>query len=117
MVSDTFIILAAGKPHYGDLPALLIDVNGQSSFDRQLRTLANTHRCAQVVIGYATEEFDKKAFNVTFHTNEKWATSGSGYSLLKADLSSNSALVSYADILYRPNLIEKLQTSHADITL
>lgn len=117
MASDNLIILAAGKPHYGDKPALLTQVNGRSLFEWQIEALANNHGAPQVVVGYAAEEFEKLSANVTFNTNAKWATSGSGYSLLKADLSSNSALVSYADILYRPNLIEKLQTSHADITL
>lgn len=117
MNSDNLIILAAGKPHYGDKPALLIEVNNRSLLDWQLKALANNYGYTQVVIGYAAEKFKKLCATATFHINEEWATSGSGYSLLSAELSTRATLVSYADILYRPNLIKKLKESTADIVV
>lgn len=116
MPSDALIILAAGKPHHGDKPSLLIEVNGHSLFDWQVRAFANSHGRPQVVIGFAAKKFKNLSKNVIFYKNEKWETSGSGYSLLSADLSGSSVLVSYADILYRPSIIKKLQASNMDVT-
>lgn len=117
MQKQNLIILAAGKPHKGELPALLTQVNGKSLFDWQMNALAATDACPQVVVGYAAEEFKKLTGRATFHTNSQWATSGSGYSVFSADLSANALLVSYADILYRPALLEQIKQSTADITI
>ena len=116
-MTNNFIILAAGKPHQGELPALLTQVNGRTLFDWQMNALAATESCPQVVVGYAAEEFKKLTGRAVFCTNAQWETSGSGYSLFSADLSGSSLIVSYADILYRPNLLEQIKQSVADITL
>ena len=117
MSSENLIILAAGKPHQGEQPALLTLVNGRSLFDWQISALEATDACPQVVVGYAAEEFKKLSGRATFCTNPKWQTSGSGYSLLSADLSSQAVIASYADILYRPSVLEQLKHSTADISL
>lgn len=117
MNSENLIILAAGKPHQGEQPALLTQVNGRSLFDWQISALEATDACPQVVVGYAAEEFKKLSGRATFCINPKWQTSGSGYSLLSADLSSPTVIASYADILYRPSILEQLKHSSADITL
>src|SRR5690554_1351645 len=116
MQNDNLIILAAGKPHSGDKPALLTQVNGQTLFDWQMNALsAQTH--PQVVVGYAAAEFRQLLGRAIFYTNPKWETSGSGYSLFSADLSGTSLVASYADILYRPTLLEQIKKSSADITV
>ena len=117
MTSENLIILAAGKPHQGEQPALLTQVNGRSLFDWQINALAANNVYPQVVVGYAAEEFKKLSGRAAFSTNLKWETSGSGYSLFSADLSGDSAIVSYADILYRPNVLQQIKQSDADITL
>lgn len=116
MSTENLIILAAGKPQQGDKPALLTQVNGQTLFDWQINALsADTH--PQVVVGYAAAEFRQLLGRAIFYTNPKWETSGSGYSLFSADLSGDSLIVSYADILYRPALPERIKQSSADITI
>lgn len=117
MTSENLIILAAGKPHQGEQPALLTEVNGQTLFDWQMNALAATDACPQVVLGYAAGKFKKLSGRAIFCTNTKWEASGSGYSLFSADLSGSSIIVSYADILYRPSLLEKIKQSTADITI
>ena len=117
MTSDNLIILAAGKPHQGEQPSLLTQVNGRTLFDWQINALSVTDACPQIVLGYAEEEFKKLTGRAVFYTNAKWETSGSGYSLLSADLSSNSIIASYADILYRSSVLEQLKKSTSDITL
>lgn len=112
------IILAAGKPHQGSQPALLTQVNGRCLFDWQMNALSLSEAaCPQVVVGYAAEEFKKLTGRAIFCTNPKWETSGSGYSLFSADLSGSSLIVSYADILYRPSVLQQIKQSTADITL
>lgn len=117
MNSENLIILAAGKPHQGKKPALLTKVNGHSLFEWQMKALSTKHICPQIVVGYAAEEFKDLLGQATFHTNPNWDTSGSGYSLFCADLSGDSIIVSYADILYRPNVLAQLNKSTSDITL
>jgi choline kinase/phosphohistidine swiveling domain-containing protein len=117
VTSQNLIILAAGKPHRGELPVLLTQVNGQTLFDWQINALSVSDPYPQVVVGYAAEEFNKLSERAQFRTNEKWESTGSGYSLLSADLSGDSVIVSYADILYRPSVIEVVRQSNSDVTL
>lgn len=116
MSTENYVILAAGKPYKGEKPTLLTEINGQTLFEWQMNALpANTN--TQVVIGYAASEFELLKNRAIFHTNSNWETSGSGYSLFSANLSGASVMVSYADILYRPALLEQLKNSSADITI
>lgn len=115
MISN-FIILAAGMPHEGKAPSLLAEVSGKSLFDWQLNALSGSAK-PQVVIGYAAEQFEALSSRADLKQNPRWETTKSAYSLLCADLSASSVVASYADILYRPNLLHKLEKSQADITL
>ena len=117
MNSKNLIILAAGKPHQGEQPALLTKVNGHNLFDWHIKSLSAKDIVPQVVVGYAAEEFQNISGQATFHTNSRWGTSGSGYSLFSADLAGESVIASYADILYRPSVLDQLDQSSADITL
>src|SRR5690625_2539272 len=112
----SFIILAAGAPHKGKAPALLAEVSGRSLFDWQLNALAGRSK-PQVVIGYDAEAFEALGQRARLFINERWENTKSAFSLLCADLTASSITVSYADILYRPNLLNKLNESKADITL
>ncbi len=119
MCNESFIILAAGRPHQGDTPSLLTEVNDQTLFDWNMSILAasGNRLPIQLVVGYAADKYKKLSNSATLYHNLKWQKSGSGYSLLSADLSSDKVIVSYADILYRPNLLSKIKDSHADITV
>jgi choline kinase len=117
MDNENFIILAAGKPYKGDEPALLTKVNGRSLFDWQMEALAMKQLSPQVVVGYGAEEFKKISGRAIFRTNTNWENTGSGYSLLSAELDGREAIVSYADILYRHSALEQIKHSTTDITL
>jgi choline kinase len=117
MTKENLIILAAGKPHKGEKPALLTEVNGRTLFDWQINALSSNQLYPQVVVGYAEQEFKKLSGQAVFRTNPKWESSGSGYSVFSADLAGDSVIVSYADILYRPSLLAQIKQSTADITL
>ena len=113
---NNYIILSAGRPHSGGYPALLERVNNQTLFDWQLNALSTSIK-PQVIIGYKAEDFKSFSGQARFVEHKNWATTKSASSLLCADLSSNSIIVSYADILYRPQLLIQLQGFQADITL
>jgi len=117
VISQNLIILAAGKPHNGELPVLLTKVTEKTVFDWSINALSEYDPNPQVVVGYAANELKRLPVSVKFCTNEEWETSGSAYSLLCADLSGESIIVSYADILYRPNVIEQLKQSNSDVTV
>ncbi len=118
MKNKNLIILAAGKPNHGNLPILLTEVNGQMLFDWQLNALSGfENTIPQVVVGFSSEQFENLSERAEIYTNEKWHITGSAYSLLKANLSGDSTIVSYADILYRPIIIDRLNKSKSDITI
>ena len=117
MTDHNLIILAAGRPYSGELPVLLTQVNGQTLFDWQINALSATNPSPQVVVGFAAEKFKELSGRARLCVNANWETSGSGYSLLTADLSDESIIVSYADILYRTKVIEEISQSDSDVTL
>ena len=118
MKNKNLIILAAGKPNHGNLPILLTEVNGQMLFDWQLNALSGfENTIPQVVVGFSSEQFENLSERAEIYTNERWHNTGSAYSLLKANLSGDSTIVSYADILYRPIIIDRLNKSNSDITI
>ena len=108
MTVHNLIILAAGSPYSGELPVLLTQVNGQTLFDWQINALSVTDPSPQVVVGFAAEKFKELSARARLCVNSNWETSGSGYSLLTADLSDQSIIVSYADILYRTKFLEEI---------
>lgn len=114
-MTTNLIILAAGMPHEGNGPALLAKVNGKSLFNWQLNAI-KSNRKPQVVIGYAAEKFEMLERCAQLFFNERWETTKSAFSLMCADLTGESIITSYADILYRPNLYRKLNESNAEIT-
>ncbi len=113
----SFILLSAGKPYSGSEPALLTEVSGRNLFDWQRIAISNDSTKVQLVVGYEAEKFSLFQDRAELAFNEKWASSGSGYSLLCADLSGEHILASYADILYRPELVQRLQKIDADVVV
>ena len=87
VTTNNFIILAAGKPHNGEQPVLLTKVTGTTLFDWNISAISGYDSSPQVVVGYAASEIQKLSSLAKFRLNTRWETSGSGYSLLCADLS------------------------------
>jgi len=114
---DSFILLSAGKPHAGSQPALLTEVSGRNLFDWQRIAIGDDSTKVQLVVGYAADEFSLFKDRAHLAFNDKWESSGSGYSLLCAELSGERILASYADILYQPELVQHLRKIEADVVL
>lgn len=114
---DHVVLLSAGKPYLDNQPALLTEVSGKSIFDWQINA-AGAAASVQLVLGYEADRFAGFADrHVKLVLNENWERSSSAYSYLCADLSGKSQLVSYADILYRPDLVARLRECPEDVVL
>jgi glutamine kinase len=113
------IILGAGPPHHGEAPTALIEARqGTTVLDWVLKALGSSPGCITFVAGYQAESV--RARNPELHVveNPEWQNTGSGASLLAASFSTESDLiVCYSDILFRPQIIEKLKSFEAPVTI
>jgi len=119
---DKAIILAAGCssrlfPLNSDKPDCLLDVGGRPILRRQLDILENcgiTH--IALVRGYQKEKLDYPY--ISYYENNDYATSGILKSLFCAEKEINGEFVlSYGDIIYGIDILEKLLRDKADISL
>ena len=112
---DRVIILGAGAPYSGDDPlALKQTFTGRS----MIQWLADATKCTMqqitYVAGYQFEAIQAAYPNLNIIQNGNWMHTGSGESLLKANLRPNeSFLACYGDILFRPAIVDSLKASKA----
>ena len=112
------IILAAGRgSRMNNLtesnPKCLVEVNSKSLLQWQIDALNACKEIDQIgiVTGYMSQSLDEIPVE-KFH-NENWAETNMVMSLLEANawLESEECLVSYSDILYKTDVIDRLSTS------
>lgn len=116
------IILAAGegtrlRPYTFDCPKCMVEIDGESLIDRQLRVL--NHRSINEVVligGYKIEMLQGKADRLKenpryFETNMVW-TLFSAEEELEGDL-----IISYGDIVYSREILQTLLDSKSDISV
>lgn len=116
------VILAAGegtrlRPYTLDRPKCMVEIDGKSLIDRQLSVLTH-ERIDKIVIigGYKIEMLEGKGDRLKanpryFETNMVWT-------LFSADEElEGEIIVSYADIVYSPKILQKLLDSKSDISV
>ena len=117
------IILAAGRGSRmgvvtNDLPKCQIAVAGKTLLDWQLSSLksAGISQVA-VVTGYKSNYLQSPLYE-TFH-NRRWNETNMLVSLMTADswLSQFPCIISYADILYHPDIVRSLCNDSEHITI
>lgn len=113
------VILGAGAPHRGDLPAALREPRAGTSI---LQWLLDASSCtmsqAIFVAGYQAEAIRARYPELSIVENPNWEQTGSGTSLLYAPLNaSKPLLVSYGDILFRDAVPKALAAAEADIVV
>jgi len=116
------IILAAGmgtrlRPFTNDRPKCLVEINGQSLLDSQLKTLrANSISDITVIGGYKGHMLKNKETELI--VNEQYETTNMVYSLFCAKSKLNGeCLISYGDIVYSNDILESLLASTDDISI
>ena len=119
------IILAAGrgsrmKEKTDILPKCLTELWGKTLLEWQLTAIRGAGiEDICIITGYHAEEIEKRNPDLSFLRNENWANTNMVSTLVCADelLSSNDCIVSYADIVYEKEAIEKLICSKSDVSL
>lgn len=119
------IILAAGrgsrmKEKTDILPKCLTELWGKTLLEWQLAAIRGAGvEDICIITGYHAEEIEKRHPELSFLRNDNWANTNMVSTLVCADelLSSDDCIVSYADIVYAKEAIEKLICSKSDVSL
>lgn len=116
---DRAVILGAGLPARGETPSPLFSVNGKGRLlDWLVAALGRTGAVVSFVGGYRFEEIAALYPGMEAVLNPAWRSTSAVGSLLKARWTPGRAgLVSYADILYRGELVDALCADAADVAL
>ena len=117
--SAKLIILGAGAPHRGDIPAALREPrSGTSMLQWLLDASGCTVEDATFVAGYQAEAIRARYPELPVVENPDWEYTGSGASLLAADFpAERPLLVCYSDILFRESVPVALAAVDADIAV
>ena len=116
------VVLAAGRgSRMGDLTAALpkcrLSLHGKQLIEWQLSAMkgAGIENIA-IVRGYLGETFD---FDTYYFENPRWATSNMLTSLMMASawLKNNDCVISYSDIVYSADAVQRLCDAKGDICI
>ena len=116
------IILAAGegtrlRPYTDNKPKCMVEINGVSMIDRQIKVL-NSFGIEEIIIigGYKSEMLHNKKTNLIL--NERFFETNMVWTLFCGDKYINGELiVSYGDIVYSPESLKNVLNSKADISV
>ncbi len=117
MSNCKFIFLGAGRPTKGSKPTALMDVlEGKRVLDWLFQAIPDSVSDLEFVGGYNINDIASQFRAIKFTENPDWAGTGAAGSLFCAELPNNGSLmVSYSDILYRPEVIDKLINGEGQI--
>ncbi|MFO1149358.1 MAG: PEP-utilizing enzyme [Alsobacter sp.] len=111
------VILGAGRPFTGESHSALRAVNRRGSvLDWLLAAFAPLRAEVHFVGGYGIADVMERFPRLRYVTNPDWRTTGSMRSLADVGLGSgeHDVYISYADILFRPELVEALRATPPD---
>lgn len=116
------VILAAGMgkrllPYTADRPKCMLEVAGKTILDWQLNALRSVGITDVAVIrGYRGEAIQRPSLR--FFDNPDYSRNNILGSLFCAEAAlADGCVVSYSDILYRPDVLRKLLSSDGDVTI
>lgn len=113
------IILGAGAPHHGKLPAALREARSGTSILQWLLEASNSDiKDALFVAGYNSDAVKARYPDLPMVVNEQWENTASGASLLTVSFNHDEPLlVCYSDILFRASVTNALASCKADIAV
>ncbi|MBI3896313.1 MAG: hypothetical protein HY313_10340 [Acidobacteria bacterium] len=114
------VILGAGQGRNSSLPSALTAVPRHGRvLDWQLNAFERLGDVRILFVGgYKMDEVVKAYPTIQTVLNPRWKETGPAGSLACADLRAQvSVMVSYADVVFRPRLVERLAASKADVCL
>ena len=115
----SLIILGAGQSSSRNEPSSLKEVGSDlNTLDWLINTFSRYEIDFSFVGGFKLDQVKIKYPDFKFITNNNWEKTGAAGSLLLSKPDPNNAIiVTYSDILYRPETIERLIKSKSNITI
>jgi len=118
------IILGAGegnrlRPHTLDRPKCLVELAGQPLLEYELTALRSAGiEDIRVVTGYRADQIESRGL-CTYHNPEYSSTNMVASLMMARELfdGTDDLLISYADIVYESQIVEKMLTSAAEVSL
>lgn len=116
---EKIIILGAGSPHMGNTPSALIETSsGKMIMNWILDALNSENRSIEIIGGYKAEKIKKSFPEIPLSINKDWKSMGSTGSFLSSNLENDvPTFISYADILFRKSIVNKLRSSKKPIAI
>jgi len=120
------IIVSAGqgtrlRPLTNNKPKCMVEYNGKPIIDYILDAAEYCHiKDISIVNGYKKDMLEShlKDRGCTFFTNKEFYKTNMVYTLFNAkEFMSGDIIISYADIVYRPKILERLMASNADFSV
>jgi glutamine kinase len=118
--SEVVIILGAGPPFSGVAPAPLIETPDHRQVLDWIVEAYSKCQLTEIIFvgGYHLEEIAKDFPNLTCILNPEWNTTSNATSIFTCPLKINKThYINYADIVFRENIVKRVQTADADIVL
>ncbi len=118
-MDDQIIVLGAGRPHRGAVPAALrTDRDGTPTLEWLADALEVDLDRIVFVGGYGVEAVRQRYPRLRVVVPPEWERTGSAASLLSVPLDvTRGAIVAYSDILVRPELVRTVRGMHSDVAL
>ena len=118
-IDFSFLILGAGKPHKGDVPAAMGELRiGKSVLSWMIEAAGCDLSKITFIAGYQSELIKKNFPDLQVVKNNQWSNTSSGYSLSLPKLNPEEPLlIGYSDVLFRNELVERLSNVNADVVV
>ena len=113
-MENKFIILGAGRPYRGDEHSALCNTSDSIRvLDWTLQSTKNINPEYYFITGYQADKIEGRYLEFNYLYNPLWESTKAGWSLLLGldSINDHACYVSYSDILFHQNTIEKFGKS------
>ncbi len=118
--SHQVVILGAGRSHTGSAPSAMASVGDQHRLMDWLLAAFSVLPTPEILFvgGYKADAVEVRYPEVRYFFNPDWAKTGPARSLSLVPFSSGQATyVCYSDVVFRPDLVRRMEASGADFAL